>query len=1023
MDESAIHQPELIGREEELGALKSALDNAVAGNGSVIFLAGEAGIGKTRLVSELIGHAEAEGARVVRGWCLAESLEPLMPFKTALREAGLLHLVSGDPPPYVVSAYLLNEAGMLIAQAERGGTALDPDIFAGMLQAVGNFVKDTLKMLDGKSGARLNTLGYGEYTILLQTSGVLTLAAVIRGTKSEILIEDMDKALKRIGSSLDDWSGDTSSAREAQAEVSRFVDSGKYDGRYLVDDPKIMQENLFDNVLLGLQRASQETPVVLFLDDLQWADATTLNLVHYLARNTRRHGVLILGTYRPEDLLRAHDGRAHQLEATMQNMSREDLLERMEITRLGPGDTGRIIGSALGNVAFDDTFYDRIYTETGGTPFFVLELLKLLVEERTLGQDGGGTWALVTDTGKLNIPSKVHDVVKRRLDRLLGEQREILECASVMGEEFRWEVVGKVLDLDRMKLLKDLSAIEMSHRLVHPFQERYVFDHSKVREVLYGGIAGGLRREYHIMIADTLAELHDPDEVVNELAHHYREAGDPKAGPYLVKAGDIAAAKYANDEAVRYYGSALETVGDRETVLEKLADLRLLTGEYDGAIRNLLEAKEAARDEAAVARYLRKVGAAHERKGEYAKSLEVLAGSKEYAEPGTAEHGRILFAEGYAHYRKGEHDEAMPLFAEAMKIAREVGTDRKDIGDSLRAIGNVHASRGENDEALAYYGESLAVMEEIGDKTGIASALGNTGFVYHNLSELEKALEYFGRSLELRENIGDKMGIAWSLSNIGLVHQNLGDMDGALEHLEKSLEIQERIGDMHGTAQSLNNIGITHANKGDLDRALEFFTRALGTHEQTGNRAGMATCLNNIGGVHTGRGEFDEALECYRRSLEIEERIGNKMGAFHTLCGMAEARLDTGDLPAALELATRAVDIAVGIGARSEEAIGRRHLGKIHRELNDHQTAETELDTAKAIMEEVGRKEGLTKVLYEYALLFKATAQKARAAGHKEKAKGDREQARDLLTAALAEFESMGMNKWVERCREALEGL
>ena len=114
MAESLLQQPELTGREHELSKLKKTLDNAINGKGSTTFIAGEAGIGKTRLVSELKKYCQEKDVNTIKGWCLAESLEPLMPIRSALRETGLYHLVSGDSPPLVVSAYLINEANHII---------------------------------------------------------------------------------------------------------------------------------------------------------------------------------------------------------------------------------------------------------------------------------------------------------------------------------------------------------------------------------------------------------------------------------------------------------------------------------------------------------------------------------------------------------------------------------------------------------------------------------------------------------------------------------------------------------------------------------------------------------------------------------------------------------------------------------------------------------------------------------------------------------------------------------------------
>lgn len=1007
MEEFEFKQPALIGRGEELSRLKATLDNAIAGKGSTIFIAGEAGIGKTRLVSELIKYG-GENIRVIQGWCLAESLEPLMPIKTALRKADLLHLVSGDPPPMVVSVYLMNEAGMLIAKAERGETGLDPDIFAGMLQAVGNFVHDSLSMMENKGFGSLNTLGYGDYSILIQGAGKLTLASVIKGVRSEFLIEDMIKTLKGIGDKFDNWIGEVSATKEVQQKISWFIESGKYDGRFLVDDPKLKQENLFDNVLLGLHRASEEKAVLLFIDDLQWSDPTTLNLIHYLARNTSNNRVLLLGTYRPEDISQKYDGKIHQLETTIQNMSREDLLLRVELNRLSQIDTGKVISGALGKVEFGQPFLDKIYKETEGIPFFILEVVKLLAEENHIKKDGSGVWKLHIGIEKLDIPSKVYDVIKRRLDRLMTEQRRILDYASVVGEEFQSEVVGKAMGINRIQLLENLNEIEKMHKLIHAFQKMYRFDHAKIREVLYNGITDELKQEYHRLVADTLAELHrnNPDDAINELAYHYYEAKDGKAGHFLVRAGGKAAEKYANEEAVWLYRRALEVIGEKEEVLEKLADMQVLMGEYDKAIENFQTTKEITVDKETKARLLRKVGVVHEKKGNYDKSLEVLAESKGLVDTDTAEYGRILFTEGYAYYRKVERDKAMILFMDAVNIAQKVQADKKDIGNVLRAIGNIHGSKGEYDKALLYYEKSLTMMEGIGDEIGIAAALGNIGFIHHNRGELDKALEFFGRSLEIREKIGDKLGVAWSLSSTGLVYHNLGELDKALEFLGQSLEIQEKIGDRHGIAMSLNNIGIVHADRGEMDRALKFFTRGLGIHESIGNTSGIATIMNNIGGVYAGRGELNKALECYERSLEIEEKIGNKMGSFHSICGMTDVRLEKGEVQPALELAKKGVDIAVEMGAKSEEGISRRYLGMVYREMKEWDKATEELENAKEITDEVGRKDEMAQVLYEFALLFKA--------------KGEPDKAKDCLSKALQEFERMGMKLWVERCKKAL---
>ncbi len=1051
MEDRTLEEPALIGREAEMNKLRQALESAMAGKGSTIFIGGEAGIGKTRLVSEAIKIAEENGFQVLRGWCLPESMEPLMPVKTALRDAGLSHLISGDPPPMVISVYLMNSAGMLIAKVEREESDLDPDIFAGMLQAVGNFVHDSFSMMKRGGDAGLNSIGYGEYTILIRSAGEISLALVIKGSRSEFLIEDMDKTLADIGDKYDAWTGDTSAASAVQSKISWFVDSGKYDGKFLVDDPKVKQENLFDNILLWVQRASAVRPLLLFLDDMQWADPTTLKLIHYLSRNTRNYRVIMLGTYRPEDIVQEYDGKAHHLETTMQEMNREGLLEKIELKRLGLEDTKRIIRSVLKNTDFSNKFFYRIYRETDGTPLFVLELLRLLVEDGSIAKNEKGEWSLVQDIDVLDIPSKVYDVVKRRLDRLTEEERDILECASVIGEEFQSDIVGKVTGISRIHLLKKLREIEKKHRLIHSLDRNYVFDHTKIREVLYRGIPDELRQEYHRIVADTMAELwrDKQDELVNELAHHYYRAKDARAVEFLVLAGDKAAEKYANTEAATFYEQALEFIegNDAIEVLEKLADVQVYMGKYEKAIENFLKASELAEDNETKARMLMKASEAYEKKGDYDQSIKMIEAAMAMVKKGTAEYGRIALAAGYPHWRKGDNDRAMPLFLEALKMAEDNNADPKDIGNALRAVGNIYSNKGEYEHALEYYEKSLKVLENTGYQWGIAAAMVNIGTVLHSKGEMKKALEYHRRSLEIFEKIGNKQGIAMALNNLGNGYQVIGNLDKALEYHQRSLEIFEKIGNKQGIAMSLTNIGTVLHSKGEmkkaleyhqrsleifekigykhgiatvlnsigavyqvignLDKALEYHQRSLEIFEEMGNKYGITMCLNSIGTVYQDMGNLDKALEYHQRSLEIYKKIGNKWGMIYGLFGMAEAYLGLGKTKMALESAKQAMDISMEIG--SEEGMSRLALGMVYRAMGELDKAEEELLKSISESEEIKDSFNSSRAHYEYGLLLKK--------------KGDIEGAREHIEKAISEREKAGIMLHLDRYRKALEEL
>jgi len=982
MEELSEQLPELIGREKELNKLTESLNNVTSGKGKSIFISGEAGIGKTRLVSELIKEAERKNVEVIQGWCLADSLQPLMPIKSALREAGLFHLISGDPPPLVVSAYLMNDAGILIAKSEKEQSDLDPEIFASMLKVVGDFVKDSMQMIDQveRTGG-LNSLGYKDFKILIEEYDGLYLACVTKGSLNEFLISDMrdvlSEVIKRYGCVLANWQGDSDQVEGIKSIVSRLMTSEKYSGKLLVDDPKIRQENLFDNVVLGFQRLSSERPLLMFLDDLQWADNSTLNLLHYLARNTIQHKVLIVGTYRPEDIVQSWEGRAHQLETLMQNMNREGLLEKIELKRLDQVCTKALVKGVIGGADFNNIFFDRIYTETEGTPFFILEIMKLLTENGTIVQDEDSVWKLLTDIEKLDIPSKVYDVIKSRLDRLMKEQRDMLRCAAVIGEEFSLDVLEKSIEMQRLPLLKNLSEVEQNHKLVHDLKDKYRFDHGKIREVLYNGISEALRREYHRIVAGTIEELNKENlvEVMSELAHHYYRAGiNEKAAKYLIDVGTHAWTDYGTDEAIKAYGRALEVTEDlcrKVEALLGLSKIHKFVGEVDIAIEEIGQARSCA--------------------VEYGdKSLEA----------------KVLLQDGGLKELRGDYDSAMELYEKSLGIKEEL-EDRQGIAMVYNSMGSIAQNRGDYDGALELYEKSLSIGKELEDMHSMVNTYNNMGLIAFVRGDYDSALELWEKNLHIYKEIDDKLGLARTYGNIGIIAEIRGDYDGTLELFEKSLRIFADFGDKRNTAKIYGNMGTIAYARGDYDGALELYWKSRDICKQMGDKQLMASTFCNIGEVYEDKDLPDEALKYYQQSLAISKEIGEKKLSVHNYRGLATTYLHLVDMERAIENAEKALETSVEIGANTEEGISHRVLGTVVLENEDWSKSIDEFEKAKSILEETGEKHELARVFYDYSSMWKA--------------KGEPDKAKEHLEKALSIFEEVGMKLWVEKTRKALE--
>ncbi len=969
MEELIFQQPTFVGRRQELDQLKKLLENACQSQGSTIFISGEAGIGKTRLVSEVINLAEEKDISIIKGWCLPECLEPLMPVKEALRDVEMHSLMADTKPPKVLSSYLLNDAGILLAKAEREETGMDADIFAAMLKAVSSFAIDSLEMMGQKGSGGLNAIGYSRYKILLQSEGKLSLAVVIEGNESELLIDDIKRLLREIEPEADFELVDVSQCGWIKDKITRLISSGKYEGTFLIDDPRLKQENLFDNVLLGLQRMSQDNPILFFLDDLQWADPSTLSLIHYLARNTRNNSIMLLATYRPEDIIQDSGRIPHSLKTTMQNMSRESLFQDFKLKRLGQEETDSIVKRLLGDAELPGDLTIRTFKESEGNPFFTLELVRLLAEEGHISKVDG-KWKLTKNIDDLMLPSKIFDVVQRRLNRLLGDQHDILECASVVGEIFSSDIVGQSLGSNRIKLLKNLSDIEKVHMLIHSLGKKYSFDHSKIREVLYSSINDELRGEYHKIVAESYLSLFQgkEDEIVEELAHHFSQAEDSRAAEHLLKAGDKAKSRYANEEAIHFYSLALNMVDDdiKCDLYEKMGELQTLIGGSELAIVNFQNAIELTSDDVKRASLHRQMSRSYERQSKYEESIEVaekgLAILDGLADPVVSS---LLGSISWCHIRQGNYDKAMELQVLRLENSKKTD-DKKEIALTHHLMGTILWFRGKYDKALEQYQKAVDIQIEVGDDRGKINSLNNIGVIYMEIGRLDEALEYFNKGLDYEEMIGDKNGMASAIDNMGNIYHTKGQVEKSLEYHLRSLELYRMAGDKNGIAWSLSSLGYVYPDMGDIPKG----------------------------------------IQCHMDSVELCREIGDKHILVYNYYGISEASVRLKDFETALKYVDMAIELARELGAQREVGASLYVRGMAYRDMGEFSNAMESFSAARATLEEVGDVSLQAMLDYDQALCHKM--------------QGESDIARDMLLKANDTFKELGMILWVQRAEAAL---
>ena len=364
-------------------------------------------------------------------------------------------------------------------------------------------------------------------------------------------------------------------------------------------EPEQARFRLFDSVTTFLKNASKLQPLVVILDDLHWADKPSLLLLQFLARELKDASILVIGTYRDMEL-----GRQHPLSQTLGELSRQGLSARIVLRGLTEQDVARFIEMTTG-IKPQEKLVRTVYQQTEGNPFFLSEIVRLLVVEGQLERPQ------VTTASGVRIPEGVREVIGRRLDQLSDECNRILTTASVIGREFSLDALEPLSDISGDQLLELLDEA-MAARVINELPQavgQYSFVHALIRETLYDEISTARRVRFHRRIGETLEQLYgnSPDSHLTELAYHFFQAspagnGD-KAIDYAIKAARRATSLLAYEEAAGHYEHARVVIELQDEVdQEQRGEMSLALGEAYSKAGNNAKAREAFLQAADIAR-------------------------------------------------------------------------------------------------------------------------------------------------------------------------------------------------------------------------------------------------------------------------------------------------------------------------------------------------------------------------------------------------------------------------------------
>jgi len=338
----------------------------------------------------------------------------------------------------------------------------------------------------------------------------------------------------------------------------------------LPPDSMLQQSNLFQQYAKVLLTVAREKPLLLVLDDLQWADAGSLDLFFHLGRQAKGSQILLLGAYRLEDVAQGRAGARHPLEGIVNELKRDFGEFEVELSKA----EGRSFIDAFLDTEpnrLGAVFRDTLFLQTRGHPLFTIEMLRGMQDQGVLTRDKQGRWVDKTELDWDAFPAKIDAVIGERISRLEDRLRELLTVASVEGEEFTSDVVAMVRKSEAREVIHLLSGeLDKRHHLVSAKGIRrmdgqrlsiYTFQHILFQRYLYNSLDEVERSHLHEEVGTALEALYgdQSEEIAVQLARHFQEAGlVAKAVDYLQKAGNKAVRLSANEEAISHLNKGLE---------------------------------------------------------------------------------------------------------------------------------------------------------------------------------------------------------------------------------------------------------------------------------------------------------------------------------------------------------------------------------------------------------------------------------------------------------------------------------
>lgn len=575
-----------------------------------------------------------------------------------------------------------------------------------------------------------------------------------------------------------------------------------------------LKSEIFESVRYIWSELASDGPLVLVIDDLQWADSASVELLIHLFQLTESVPILFLCAFRPY-----RSSTAWKIKAAAET-DFSLCYQEFSLAPLDEIESGQLVDNFLALSDLPAGLRETILQKSEGNPFFLEEVVRTLIDKGMIQQDETGLhWNADANYEQIDIPGNLQALLLARIDRLQTDARQTLQLASVVGRTFLYRVLQEIADNienldDQLVTLQNMDLIQVNSQ--HPELE-YIFRNELTRDAAYQSILRRQRRKYHRYVGETIEVLF-PEKLLEEahqLAYHFNSARDyPRALNYFQKAGEQSFMLYANQEANEHYGRAIELALRLNVPSVQLAQLYTYRGralellnQFDQALDNYEELEELGRTR-------------------NDRSLELAAlipQSTIYSTP---------------------TDKFNPqVGTELARRSLTLSIDLRDYEAEAKALWSLMLiqtfSDGDLEMALTYGEQGLRIAREHRLGEVMAHIQHDLARPYMRAGRLKEAWEAYESSQEFWRQTNNLPMLADNLASLSESYYTAGEFDRALSYAEEGLRISQQIGNIWGQAYNHFVFGPILLERGDIDACLEALNATFQLSKEANFAAGL----------------------------------------------------------------------------------------------------------------------------------------------------------------------------------------